>query len=64
VTYLVGGFPRPVPGVPVGGGAPGPVFRRMHATFQQKKPKATRAAEPGLPVFATRVAKTRNTGSA
>ena len=31
-------------GKPFAGGAPGPVFRRMHATFQQKKPKATRAA--------------------
>jgi D-alanine transaminase len=31
-------------GKPFAGGAPGPVFRRMHATFQQHKPKAARAA--------------------
>ena len=31
-------------GKPFAGGAPCPVLRRMHATFQQHKPKAARAA--------------------
>jgi D-alanine transaminase len=29
-----------VDGTPFGNGLPGPVFRRMHALFQQKKPQA------------------------
>jgi D-alanine transaminase len=31
-------------GKPFAGGVPGPVFRRMYTTFQQRKPKAARAA--------------------
>jgi len=31
-------------GKPFGGGAPGPVFRRLWAVFQSKKPKAKAGA--------------------